>query len=318
MSLTGQKKLISVVTACYNEHENIMDVYMRVRDVMSSLPQYDYEHIFIDNASTDGTVDILRKIADGDPNVRVIVNARNFGHVRSPYHGLVQANGDAVISVVADMQDPPEMIRAFIDKWEQGSRIVVGIKKQSRESKLMFAVRNFYYFLLGRLSEIEMIKGFTGFGLYDRKIINILKGVDDPYPYFRGLIADLGYDIVGIEYEQPLRKSGRTKNNFYSLYDMAMLGITNHSKVPLRLAAMIGFLLSMISLAVAFGYLIYKLVFWDSFNAGMAPLVIGLFFFSSVQLFFIGIIGEYVGAIHTQVLKRPRVIERERINFNDK
>lgn len=306
---------ISVVTACYNEEDNVRELYQQVKEAFSRLPGYQYEHIFIDNASKDRTVPILKEIASKDKNVKIIVNTRDFGHIRSPFHGLLQSSGDAVISIVADLQDPPSLIPDFIKKWEEGYKIVIGVKKQSKESRLMFAVRKLFYNLLGTLSEIEQVKNFTGFGLYDKKIIEILRSIDDPYPYFRGLIADIGYDICRIEYVQPKRKKGRTKNNFYSLYDMAMLGITNYSKVPLRLAAMLGFSIAVLSFLVALVYLIYKLIFWQGFQLGMAPLIIGIFFFSAVQLFFIGIIGEYIGSIHTQVLKRPLVIEKERINF---
>ncbi|MFZ4441443.1 MAG: glycosyltransferase family 2 protein [Syntrophales bacterium] len=291
-------------------------MYEQVKSVFNDLPQYDYEHIFIDNASKDWTVSILKEIAKNDRKVKIIVNNRNFGAIRSGHHALLQATGDAVISIVADLQDPPIMIKEFLRKWEEGYKIVIGVKTKSEESQLLFAIRKAYYNLIGRLSEIELIKNFTGFGLYDRQVMDTLRGIDDPYPYFRGLICDLGFERAVIEYVQPSRKRGFTKNNFYTLYDMAMLGITNHSKVPLRLATMTGFIVALMSLLVALGYFGYKLIFWKNFQVGMAPLVIGLFFFASVQLIFIGIIGEYIGAIHTQVLKRPLVIEKERINFD--
>ncbi len=308
-------KLISVVTACFNEEENVKVLYEQIKAVFIDLPQYEYEHIFIDNASKDRTVAILKEIAQKDHKVKIIVNTRNFGHIRSPYYALMQARGDAVISIVADLQDPPNMIKEFIKKWEEGYKIVIGVKTQSEESQIFFAIRKAYYNLVGRLSEIELIKNFTGFGLYDQKVIETLRSIEDPYPYFRGLICDIGFERAVIEYVQPSRKRGLTKNNFYTLYDMAMLGITNHSKVPLRIATMTGFIVALISLVVALGYFGYKLIFWDKFQVGIAPLVIGLFFFSSVQLFFVGIIGEYVGAIHTQVLRRPLVVEKERVNF---
>ena len=309
-------KLLSVVTACYNEEENVEEIYSRVRQVIKSLRRYRYEHIFIDNASRDGTVRILKEIARRDRNVKVIVNTRNFGHIRSPYHALLQARGDAVISIVADLQDPPDMIRDFVRKWEEGFKIVVGVKKESEESAAVFAFRKLYYRLIGRLSEIELIPNFTGFGLYDKRVIEVLRAVDDPYPYFRGLICDIGFEQARIPYDQPRRKRGITKNNFYTLYDLAILGITNHSKVPLRLATMLGFLLGALSLLIALGYLVYKLLYWNSFSVGIAPIVISVLFFSSVQLFFIGIIGEYIGAVHTQILKRPLVVEKERVNFD--
>lgn len=309
-------KLISVVTACFNEEENVKELYEQVKAVFIDLPQYEYEHIFIDNSSKDRTVAILKEIAQKDRRVKIIVNTRNFGHIRSGFYVLMQAKGDAVIIIVADLQDPPIMIKEFIKKWEEGYKIVIGVKTQSEESPLFFAIRKAYYNLVGHLSEIELIKNFTGFGLYDQKVIETLRGIEDPYPYFRGLICDIGFERAVIEYVQPSRKRGFTKNNFYTLYDMAMLGITNHSKVPLRLATMTGFIVALMSLFTALVYFIYKLIFWDNFQVGMAPLVIGLFFFSSVQLFFIGVIGEYVGAIHTQVLKRPLVVEKERVNFD--
>ncbi len=309
-------KLISVITPCFNEEENVKELYEQVKAVFFDLPQYEYEHIFIDNASKDRTVAILKEIAQADHRVKIIVNTRNFGHIRSPFYALLQAKGDAAICIVADLQDPPIMIKEFIKKWEEGYKIVIGVKTKSEESPLFFAIRKAYYDLVGRLSEVELIKNFTGFGLYDQKVIEILRNIDDPYPYFRGLICDIGFEIAPIPFHQPTRKRGFTKNNFYTLYDLAMLGITNHSKVPLRLATMTGFAVAILSLFVALGYFVYKLIFWNSFNVGIAPLVIGLFFFASVQLFFIGIIGEYIGAIHTQVLKRPLVIEKERINFD--
>ncbi|AIQ55084.1 glycosyltransferase family 2 protein [Paenibacillus sp. FSL R7-0331] len=306
---------ISIVTPCYNEEENVEELYNQVKEVIGGLEGYDYEHIFIDNASKDRTVSILKEISAKDKNVKVIVNSRNFGHIRSPYHGLLQATGDAVILLVADLQDPPGMIRDFVAKWEEGYKIVLGVKSQSHESPVMFAIRRMYYRFINRVSEIELTKNNTGFGLYDQQIIQILREIDDPYPYFRGLISDVGFESYKIEYTQPVRKRGITKNNFYTLYDMAMLGITNHSKIPLRLAAMLGFGMSALSLLVAIVYLLAKLIFWNYFSLGTAPLIIGLFLFSSVQLFFIGILGEYIGSIHTQVLKRPLVVEKERINF---
>jgi len=315
-AMNAELKRISVVTPCFNEEENVKELYEQVKAVFIDLPQYAYEHIFIDNASKDQTVAILKEIGQKDHRVKIIVNTRNFGHIRSPFHALMQAKGDAVIGIVADLQDPPIMIKEFIKKWQEGYKIVIGVKTQSEESPLFFAIRKAYYNLVGRLSEIELIENFTGFGLYDQKVIETLRSIEDPYPYFRGLICDIGFERAVIEYVQPSRKRGFTKNTFYNLYDMAMLGITNHSKVPLRLATMTGFIVALMSLLVALGYFGYKLIFWNNFQVGMAPLVIGLFFFTSVQLFFIGVIGEYVGAIHTQVLKRPLVVEKERVNFD--
>ena len=309
-------RLISIVTPCYNEQENVRELAGLVAEIFAGLPQYQYEHIFIDNASTDKTVLILKSLAASDSRVKIIVNARNFGHIRSPFYGLLQARGDAAISIVADLQDPPALIAQFLEKWEEGYKVVVGVKKGSEEAKPMYALRKLYYNLVGKLAEVKLIANFTGFGLYDKQVIEILRTIGDPYPYFRGLICDIGFAAAEVEYLQPIRKHGVTKNNFYTLYDMAMLGLTNHSKVPLRLATMVGFAMSLFSLLFGLAYLVYKLIYWDRFSVGVAPLVIGLFFVGSVQLVFLGIVGEYVGAIHTQVLRRPLVIEKERINFN--
>jgi glycosyltransferase involved in cell wall biosynthesis len=308
-------KRISIITPCFNEEENVEELYRQVCAVTETMPQYEWEHIFIDNASTDGTVPILRKLAAADPRVKVIINTRNFGQVRSPFHAIFQATGDAVVTMVADLQDPPSLMTAFIEKWEAGYLIALGQKISSDESRLLYLLRTAYYELVRRLSDVELIDHVTGFGIYDRKVIEVFRKIDDPYPYGRGLISDLGYDIARIPYRQPERKRGLTKNNFYSLYDLAMLGITSHSKVPLRLATLIGFFLASVSLVIAIVYFIYKLVFWSRFPVGQAPVVIGLFLFSSVQLFFTGVLGEYIAAIHTQVLHRPLVIEKERINF---
>lgn len=309
------QKLISVVTPCYNEEENVRELSSRIRAVFAELPGYDYEHILIDNASTDRTPEILREMAREDRKTKVILNTRNFGHIRSPYHAMLQGRGDAVIGMASDLQDPPEMIPEFIRKWEEGYKVVMGVKTESQESAAMFAVRKIYYGLSGRMSNIKLVANFTGFGLYDRDVMDHVRRINDPYPYFRGMIADLGYEAARIPFNQPQRKRGITKNNFFTLYDIAMLGVTNHSKVPLRLATMAGFLLSAVSLLIALGYLFAKLFFWSQFAMGTAPILIGFFFFMSVQLFFIGMIGEYVGAIHTQVRQRPHVVERERLNF---
>lgn len=310
-------KKISIVTACYNEEENVKELYTQVKKVMNEkVSQYSYEHIFIDNSSEDKTVEILKSIAKEDKSVKIIVNSRNFGHIKSPTHALFQATGDAVISVVADLQDPPEMIPEFINKWEEGNEIVLAVKKDSEEHGVMFKVRELYYELLGKLSEVRIFKNCTGFGLYDRKVMDALKTMDDPYPFFRGMIAEAGYKVAMLPYNQPVRVRGITKNNFYSLYDMGMLGIINNSKVPLRMAIFIGVFFGVLSVLVGAGYFIAKLIYWDSMSLGTAPLLIMASFMFSIMLFFIGIIGEYIGAIYTQVLKRPLVFEKERINFD--
>jgi glycosyltransferase involved in cell wall biosynthesis len=306
---------ITVVTPCFNEEDNVEELYRQARAVLESIEGLTYDHLFIDNASGDRTVELLRGLAASDPRVKVIVNTRNFGHIRSPYHGLMEAGGDAAILLVADLQDPPELMREFIARWREGAIVVVGVKPSAEESKIMFAVRRLYYRIVTRIADVQLVQNFTGFGLYDRKVLDTLRKINDPYPYFRGIISEVGYQPVQIPYTQPRRTRGITKNNFYTLYDMAMLGITSHSRVPLRLATMAGFALSGLSLVISLLYLIAKLLFWNQFSIGTAPVLIGMFFFASVQLFFIGLLGEYVGAILRHVSNRPLVIERERINF---
>lgn len=308
-------KTISIMTPCYNEEDNVFNVYNQVREVMLRVGRYNYEHVFIDNASTDNTVAILKSIAAEDTNVKIIVNSRNFGHIRSPMHAFLQCRGDAVIGLVADLQDPPSMIENMIQEWENGAYCVLGIKRTSEEHSLMFWLRKQYYNVVERLSSIETIQNFTGFGLYDRKVVELVRSFQDPYPYFRGMIAEIGLPIVKLAYDQPARKFGITKNNWYTLYDIAMLGIISNSKIPLRLAALAGFIGASFSFLVALGYLILKLVFWSTFSFGVAPMLIGVFFVSSVQLVFLGVMGEYVGSIYTQVQKRPYAVELQRINF---
>jgi glycosyltransferase involved in cell wall biosynthesis len=284
---------------------------------MATLPAYDYDHLFIDNASKDGTVAILRELAASDRRVKVIVNTRNFGQVRSPYYGFLQARGDAVMTCVADLQDPPELIPQFVRKWEEGYKVVIGVKQSSRDSWVMARTRKLYYWLMAKLSsDVELVHNFTGYGLYDRDVIEQFRATDEQDPYFRGLVVDFGYERAEIVYAQPARTRGKSKNGFFSLYDLAMLGVTNHSKVPLRIATMAGFFISILSLLVAIGYLVAKLIFWDQLQLGLAPLLIGIYFFGAVQLFFIGVLGEYIGSINTQVHKRPLVVEKERINFD--
>ncbi len=309
------KKLVSIVTPCFNEEGNVEELHNQIKTVFETMPQYDYEHIYIDNASTDSTQAILRRLASQDKRVKVILNMRNFGQVRSPYHAFLQARGDAVIGMASDLQDPPLLIADFLRKWEEGYKVVLGQKVESEESWLMYFLRTRYYRLVRRLADVELLEHVTGFGLYDRVVVEQIRNMEDRYPYVRGLISELGYPVARIPYRQPRRKSGLTKNNFFTLYDIAMLGLTSHSKAPLRLATMLGFAMSLFSFFAGLVYLIYKLIFWQSFSIGIAPIVIGLFLFSSVQLFFLGIVGEYIGAIHRQVYKRPFVIEKERINW---
>jgi polyisoprenyl-phosphate glycosyltransferase len=309
-------KTITILSPTYNEDENIPELLNRVWAAVEPFKdRYKFEYLFIDNDSTDGTQDLLRKLAAADKRLKLIFNVRNFGHIRSPYHGLLQTQGDATIALAADLQDPPELIPQYIAKWEEGFKIALAVKNESEESPLFFVVRKCYYELVSRLSQVKLLKNVTGAGLYDRQVIDLLRAMDDQEPYVRGLICDLGFPIAQIPFVQPVRKRGLTKNNFYTLYDLAMLGITGFSKVPLRLATMLGFMGSVACLVFGVAYLLYKLLFWSNLSVGVAPMVIGFFFFGSVQLFFIGVLGEYIGSIHTQVRKRPLVVEKERINF---
>lgn len=310
------RPLISLVTPCYNEEENIEELHRQIATQMQVFPEFVYEHIVIDNASTDATVAKVRSIIAADRRVRLIINTRNFGHIRSPFHGLLQARGQAVILMASDLQEPPSLIPQFLTHWKSGLKVVVGVKPTSRETWSMFLLRRIYYRTIGRIADIRLIPNFTGFGLYDREVVEQLRNLHDPYPYFRGLIADLGHPYVAIPFEQPRRLRGITKNNFYTLYDMAMQGVISYSRLPIRLATMAGFLLSGLSLLVVLAYLLAKLIWWNSFILGQAPMLLGIFFFGSVQLFFIGLIGEYIAAIHTHVRNHPHVIEKERVNFD--
>jgi polyisoprenyl-phosphate glycosyltransferase len=306
---------ISVVAGCYNEEDNVEDLYEQVKTAVATLPGYTFELLLIDNASTDGTVERLRRIAARDERVRVIVNARNFGHIRSPYYALLQSEGDVTVAMASDLQDPPELIPQFIKKWEEGFKVVAAIKTESAESRVMWLFRTIYYRLLSRLANVELLQHFTGFGLYDRRVIEVLRSIEDPYPYLRGLIGEIGFDVARVPFTQPARKHGKTKANFYVLYDMAMLGFTTHSRIPMRLASMGGFLLAGFSAFVGVCYLVAKLVFWNQFQLGLAPVVIGSFMMSSALLFFVGVLGEYVASIQQHVRRLPLVVERERINF---
>ncbi|CDC19307.1 glycosyl transferase [Clostridium sp. CAG:306] len=311
-------KKISLISSCYNEEENLDTLYDRVIKAIEPYSNnYEFEYILLDNGSSDNTEGKLRELAQKDKRIKVILNARNFGHIRSPYYGMVQCSGDAIIYLASDLQDPPELIGDFIKKWEDGYKIVLGKKTQSEESFPMFMIRTAYYELISRIADDDtsLVKNCTGFGLFDRCVIDIIKQLDDPYPYIRGLICDIGFEKAFVEYKQPSRRRGISKNNFYSLYDNAMIGIVKHSKVPLRLMTFLGFGLSFLSLGVAVFYFILKLMFWNEFALGLAPIIISLFFLGSVQLFCMGVLGEYIGAIYTRVNKKPVVVEKERINF---
>ncbi|MBS5142882.1 MAG: glycosyltransferase family 2 protein [Firmicutes bacterium] len=312
------KKKISVVIPTYNEEGNVKPLARAIVNVMENeLPEYDYEILFIDNHSKDNTRLFLRQLCGDNKKIKAIFNARNFGQIRSPVYGLKQAQGDCVIRMCADFQDPVEMIPKFVREWEKGWKIVIGIKKSSKEKKMMYWIRTLYYKLIRKITDIDHIEHFTGFGLYDKAFVDVVRQLHDPMPYLRGIIAELGFDYKAIPYEQQRRKAGKSKNNFYSLYDYAMIGITSYSKVVLRMATFVGFIVGGISFVAGIVYFILKLLYWDRFSAGVAPLLIGVFFLGSMQLFFIGFLGEYVLSINTRVLDRPLVVEELRLNFEE-
>ncbi|MCI8364406.1 MAG: glycosyltransferase family 2 protein [Eubacterium sp.] len=311
------KKVISILVPTYNEEENVEPLSEAIIEEMGkNLPQYDYELVFIDNDSNDRTREKIRGLCAGNPKIRAIFNAKNFGQFNSPYYGLLQTNGECTILMCADFQDPIYMIPRLVHEWEQGNKIVIGIKSRSKENKIMYFLRSCYYKLIKRMSSVEQIEHFTGFGLYDKEFIDVLRELDDPTPFLRGIVAELGYKRKDIEYQQERRRAGKTHNNWYSLYDAAMLSFTSYTKVGMRIATILGFILSGISILVALVYLVMKLVFWERFVAGMTPILLGIFIFGSIQLFFIGLLGEYIMNISSRVTRRPLVIEEERVNFD--
>ena len=305
-------KKISIVVPCFNEEENVVPMADAIREEFKkNLSSYEYEIIFIDNDSKDNTRELIRELCKSDKGIKGIFNAKNFGQFNSPYYGMLQSTGDATVLMAADFQDPVEMIPKYVAAWEEGYKIAIGIKKSSQENKIMYHLRSLYYKTIKKLSEVEQIEHFTGFGLYDKAFINVMRNLDDPVPFLRG------FRRKEIPYEQPQRRAGITSNNLYRLYDAAMLSITAYTKVGLRLATFAGVILSGISMIIAVIYLILKLVYWDRFPAGMAPILIGMLFLGSIQIFFIGLIGEYILTINQRVMKRPLVVEEERINFDE-
>lgn len=307
-------KKISIVTPTYNEEENIEELYNLISDKMKNL-SYDYEHIVIDNSSTDQTIEILRKLANKDKNLKIIINNKNFGHIRSPMHGLFQASGDAVILMMADLQDPLDLIDKYINEWENGYEIVMAQKETSDENTFIHKLKEKLYKFISSLSEQKLLINTTGSGLYSKKVVQILKSINDPYPYFRGLVSEVFGEVKLIKYHQLKRKFGKTKNNFYTLYDIGILGIIKHSKILLRSITFLGFFMSFISIIAALTFFILKLIFWNAFSLGIAPLTIGLFALGSIQILILGLIGEYVMYILTHTRSMPLVIEKERINF---
>lgn len=313
------RKKISIVIPCYNEQENVAAIAAAVKkqfDTSKLLAKYDYEILFMDNASKDETRERIRELAAEDRHIKAIFNAKNFGQFNSPYYGMLQTDGDATMLMAADFQDPPELIEQYVAGWEEGYKIVIGIKAHSTDGSFIYALRCLYYKMIRKFSQVDQIEHFTGFGLYDKAFIEVLRKLDDPTPFLRGIVAELGFKRKEIPYDQPKRRAGKTSNNLYTLYDAAMLSFTSYTKVGLRLAVFAGAICSAVSMAIALVYLIMKLVWWDRFPAGSAPMLIGMLFIGSVQTFFIGLLGEYVLSINQRVMKRPLVVEEERINFD--
>ena len=311
-----KKKTISIMVPTYNEEENVVLMYEALKNIFQKeLKKYNYEILFIDNKSQDKTRTLIREICAKDKNVKAIFNAQNFGQFNSPYYGLISTTGDCTISVAADFQDPVEMIPKFVKEWENGYKIVIGIKNKSEESKIVYALRSLYYKMIKKFSEVEQIEHFTGFGLYDKDFIEVLKNLDDPDPYLRGIVAELGFERKEIPFTQPKRQRGKSSNNWYRLYDAAMLGITSYTKIGLRLATIVGFIISFLSVFVALIYLVLKLCNWNSFQAGIAPIIIGVFLLGGMQIFFIGFLGEYILNINQRIMHRPLVVVEEKLNF---
>lgn len=313
--MENNKKTITVVTPTFNEEQNIEKIYKIVKEIFNEIHDVNYNHLFIDNASKDNSQKILRQIATNDKNVQVILNRTDYGHIKSPFHAIKQTNTDATIFLVCDLQDPPILIKNFVKKWRDGSKLVLGVKKTSKENSLVFFVRQVYYKLLNFISSEDLQENFLGFGLYDKEVVNYLKDIDDPEPYLRGLVIESGFKPEIVMYDQEKRVAGITKNNFFTLYDLAMIGITSYSKAPLRIIVLLSFLLGLISLSISIVYFVYKLFYWNEFQLGVAPIIILFTLLFSIVLFFLGIIGEYILSIHIRLRKRPLVIEKERINF---
>lgn len=313
------KKTISVMIPCYNEEENARPIYEAVRDeFIKNLPEYNYEILFIDNKSKDNTRGVIEEICKEDKNVRAIFNSKNFGQFNSPYYGILNTTGDCTVTICADFQDPVELIPVFVKEWEKGYKIVIGRKTKSQENKLVYFLRGCYYKIIRKMSSVEMIEQFTGFGLYDKSFVDTMRNLNDPIPFIRGIVAELGPERKEVEYEQPKRRAGKTSNNWYSLFDAAMLSFTSYTKVGMRVAEFFGFFIAAISFLIGIGFLIAKLIYWDSFAAGYAPIIITVFFMGGIQLAFLGFIGEYILSINTRVMNRPLVIEEKRINFEEK
>lgn len=317
MSTENRKRKVSIVVPCYNEEQNVVPISEAIVAQMEALPQYDYEIVFIDNCSTDNTRRLLREICAKNRRIKAIFNVKNFGQFNSPVYGMCQTTGDCTIPICADFQDPVEMIPTFLKYWEEGYQIVYGVKTSSKESRIMYKLRSIYYKLIKKYSSVDQIEHFTGFALYDKSFIDVLRSLKDPTPFIRGIVAELGGRRKEVPYEQPQRRAGKTHNNWYTLYDAAMLSFTSYTKIGLRMATFLGVSVAFLSLIIALVYLVMKLIHWNNFNAGTAPILIGMFFLGAVQLVFLGIIGEYILSMNQRIMNRPLVVEQERINFDD-
>jgi glycosyltransferase involved in cell wall biosynthesis len=309
------KKVITIVSPTYNEEKNVLHFYTQINEVTKNISNYKFNFLFIDNASTDKTANILRDLARADKKVKVILNNRNFGHIRSPYWGVIQSWGDATIYLASDLQDPPELIPEFIEAWESGYKVAFGVKPKSEDNFFAHQLRKIYYIFLDKISDVHIVKNATGFGIYDHEVLDHIRKINDPYPFFRGIIADLGYEIKQIPFVQKKRAMGQSKNNFFTLYDIGILGIISHSKVPIRVASFLGFLVGTTSFFVALIFFILKLIYWDKFPLGISPIIIGMFFMFGLVFIFLGLLGEYIGSAHSYLQRRPIVVEKERINF---
>ena len=316
METIVQRKKVSVLVPCFNEIENIRDFAEALLQLFTEqLRQYEYEIVFIDNCSTDGTREALEELCQNNSRLKAIFNARNFGWSNSTFHGLQQMTGDCAILMCADFQDPIELLPTFLSEWEKGYQIVAGIKNQSEEVFILWLLRSLYYKLIRKLSSVDQVEHFFGFGLYDKSFLSVLRQLDDSAPFLRGIVAELGSRRKDVYYVQPRRRAGKSHFNFYHLYDFAMQGFTSYTKAGLRLATFAGFLFSAVTMLIALFYFVSKIFWWDAFQVGIAPIVIGMFFLGSIQLFFLGLLGEYVLSINVRVMKRPLVVEEKRINF---
>jgi glycosyltransferase involved in cell wall biosynthesis len=310
------KKIISIATSCYDEVDNIKPFYERLSKALKKIDHYDYEIIISDNNSSDGTQNELRRLALNDKRFKVIFNLVNYGHIKSPFNSIKNSKGDCIVVIASDLEDPPELILEFVKKWELGFKVVAAVRTGSDEPGLTKFLRAFYYYLMEKISETKQIRNFTGFGLYDREVINQILKLNDPKPYFRGIVSELGYEISEVFFKKPYREFGKSKGSFISNYDLAVQGIVRFSKFPLRLASFLGISMSFLSFILS-GYFFYmKITNWDGFQAGMIPIILLNLFFFGILFFILGLYGEYIALLSSHIIKTPDVIEREKINFD--